>query len=109
MPSIQVLNMQGAKVGEMELNESIFAIEPNVAAMHLVVRSILANKRQGTQSALTRGNTLEFTVPTLPQYGELRLTFTTMNGQTYTAEGFDADAEELTIIGNVGEGFKLTP
>ena len=39
----------------MELNESIFAIEPNVAAMHLVVRSILANKRQGTQSALTRG------------------------------------------------------
>ena len=60
------------------------------------------------ESALTRGNTLEFTVPTLPQY-ELRLTFTTMNGQTYTAEGFDADAEELTIIGNVGEGFKLTP
>ena len=55
MPSIQVLNMQGAKVGEMELNDSIFAIEPNVAAMHLVVRSILANKRQGTQSALTRG------------------------------------------------------
>ena len=55
MPSIQVLNMQGAKVGEMELNDAIFAIEPNVAAMHLVVRSILANKRQGTQSALTRG------------------------------------------------------
>ena len=55
MPSIQVLNMQGAKVGEMELNDSIFAIEPNVAAMHLVVRSILANKRQGTQSALTKG------------------------------------------------------
>ena len=54
MPSIQVLNMQGAKVGEMELNDAIFAIEPNVAAMHLVVRSILANKRQGTQSALTR-------------------------------------------------------
>jgi len=60
------------------------------------------------ESAITRGNALDFTVPTLPQY-ELRLTFTTMNGQTYTAEGFDADAEELTIIGNVGEGFKLTP
>lgn len=55
MPSIQVLNMQGASVGEMQLKDEIFAIEPNTAAMHLVVRSILANKRQGTQSALTRG------------------------------------------------------
>ena len=54
MPSIQVLNMQGASVGEMQLKDEIFAIEPNTAAMHLVVRSILANKRQGTQSALTR-------------------------------------------------------
>lgn len=61
------------------------------------------------ESPLTRGNTLEFTVPTLPQYGELRLTFTTEGGQTYTAEGFDASAEELTIIGSVGEGFKLIP
>lgn len=61
------------------------------------------------ESPLTRGNTLEFTVPTLPQYGELRLTFTTEGGQTYTAEGFDANAEELTIIGSVGEGFKLEP
>ena len=55
MPSIKVLNMQGASVGEMQLKDEIFAVEPNVAAMHLVVRSILANKRQGTQSALTRG------------------------------------------------------
>ena len=55
MPSIQVLNMQGASVGEMQLKDEIFAIEPNTAAMHLVVRSILANKRQGTQSALTKG------------------------------------------------------
>ena len=55
MPSIQVLNMQGASVGEMQLKDEIFAVEPNTAAMHLVVRSILANKRQGTQSALTRG------------------------------------------------------
>ena len=60
------------------------------------------------ESALGRGNTLEFTVPTLPQF-ELRLTFTTADGQTYTAEGFDAGAEALTIIGNVGEGFKLEP
>ena len=46
MPSIQVLNMQGASVGEMQLKDEIFAIEPNTAAMHLVVRSILANKRR---------------------------------------------------------------
>ncbi len=56
MPSIQVLNMQGKAAGELNLSDEIFAVKPNVAAMHLVVRSILANKRQGTQSALTRGN-----------------------------------------------------
>ena len=55
MPSIQVLNMQGKAAGELNLSDEIFAVTPNVAAMHLVVRSILANKRQGTQSALTRG------------------------------------------------------
>ena len=47
MPSIQVLNMQGASVGEMQLKDEIFAIEPNAAAMHLVVRSILANTASG--------------------------------------------------------------
>ena len=55
MPNIDVLDMQGKKVGTMELSEEIFAATVNVPAMHLVVRSILANKRQGTQSALTRG------------------------------------------------------
>ena len=55
MPNIDVLDMQGKKVGSMELSEEIFAAPVNVPAMHLVVRSILANKRQGTQSALTRG------------------------------------------------------
>ena len=55
MPTIQVLNMQGNAAGELSLSDEIFGIQPNVAAMHLVVRSILANKRQGTQSALTRG------------------------------------------------------
>lgn len=54
MPTIQVLNMQGKAAGELSLSDDIFAIEPNVAAMHLVVRSILASKRQGTQSVLTR-------------------------------------------------------
>ena len=51
---IPVLNMQGKQAGELSLNEDVFGITPNVAAMHLVVRSILAARRQGTQSALTR-------------------------------------------------------
>ena len=54
MPTIPVLNMQGKQAGELTLNEDVFGITPNVAAMHLVVRSILAAKRQGTQSTLTR-------------------------------------------------------
>jgi large subunit ribosomal protein L4 len=46
--------MEGKAIGEVELSESIFASPINESAMHLVVRSILANQRQGTQSALTR-------------------------------------------------------
>ncbi|MCE5342977.1 MAG: 50S ribosomal protein L4 [Eubacteriales bacterium] len=55
MPKTALYNMEGAAIGEVELSEELFAAPVNVAAMHLVVRSILANKRQGTQSALTRG------------------------------------------------------
>ena len=55
MPKTSLYNMEGAAIGEVELSEEIFAAPINTAAMHLVVRSILANKRQGTQSALTRG------------------------------------------------------
>ncbi|MBE6791239.1 MAG: 50S ribosomal protein L4 [Ruminococcaceae bacterium] len=54
MPKIDVLNMAGAKVSEIELCESIFAIEPNTSAMHIAVVNYLANQRQGTQSTLTR-------------------------------------------------------
>ena len=54
MPKIDVLNMAGAKVSELELCESIFAIEPNQSAMHIAVVNYLANQRQGTQSTLTR-------------------------------------------------------
>ena len=54
MPRIDVLNMAGAKVSELELCESIFAIEPNTSAMHIAVVNYLANQRQGTQSTLTR-------------------------------------------------------
>ena len=54
MPNIDVLDMTGAKVGEAELSESVFGIEPNTVVMHQMVVNYLANNRQGTQSALTR-------------------------------------------------------
>ena len=54
MSAIKVLNMAGAEVGPVELNDSIFGIEPNTAVVHEVVKNHLANCRQGTQSALTR-------------------------------------------------------
>ena len=54
MAKTALYNMEGAAIGEIELSDELFDAEINVAAMHLVVRSILANKRQGTQSAKTR-------------------------------------------------------
>ena len=54
MPSIAVLNMQGKEVGQQELSEAVFGIEPNVSVMNDMVKNYLANQRQGTQSALTR-------------------------------------------------------
>lgn len=54
MPKVAVLDMAGKEVGSIELSESIFGIEPNMAVMHDMVVNHLANKRQGTQSALTR-------------------------------------------------------
>ena len=54
MPSINVVDMKGKKVGTVELADSVFAIEPNAAVMHQMVVNYLANQRQGTQSALTR-------------------------------------------------------
>ena len=50
----KVYNMSGVQVGEVELSDGIFGIEPNVSVMHDVVKNHLANCRQGTQSALTR-------------------------------------------------------
>lgn len=54
MPKVAVLDMMGKEVGFVELPDSIFGIEPNKSVMHDVVVNHLANKRQGTQSALTR-------------------------------------------------------
>ncbi len=54
MPSIKVYNMEGLEVGEMELNDSVFALEYNEPLIHQAVVTRLANERQGTKSALTR-------------------------------------------------------
>ncbi len=54
MPKVTVYDMTGKNVGERELNESIFGIEPNKSVLHDVVKNYLANQRQGTQSTLTR-------------------------------------------------------
>jgi large subunit ribosomal protein L4 len=55
MPKANVYNMSGALVGEANLSEAVFGIEPNQAVLHAVVKNHLANCRQGTQSALTKG------------------------------------------------------
>ncbi len=54
MPKTNVYNMSGKLVGEIELSEAVFGIAPNESVVHDVVKNHLANKRQGTQSALTR-------------------------------------------------------
>ena len=54
MPKANVYNMAGKQVGEVQLSEAVFGIEPNTYVVHDVVKNHLANCRQGTQSALTR-------------------------------------------------------
>ncbi len=54
MPKVALYNMEGSQVGDIELKDSIFAVEVNEDAVHAVVVNHLANKRQGTQSTKTR-------------------------------------------------------
>ena len=54
MLKTNVYDMTGKQVGEIELSEAVFGIEPNESVVHDVVKNHLANCRQGTQSALTR-------------------------------------------------------
>ena len=54
MATVTVLTMAGENAGTVELNDAIFGIQPNEAVVHEVVKNHLANRRQGTQSALTR-------------------------------------------------------
>ena len=55
MPKAILVNMAGEKIGEIELSEAIFGIEPNKSVLHDSVKNHLANCRQGTQSTLTKG------------------------------------------------------
>ena len=55
MPKAKLVNMAGEQIGEYELSEAVFGIEPNAAVLHESVVNHLANLRQGTQSALTKG------------------------------------------------------
>lgn len=54
MPTVGLFNKEGQKVGDMQLSDNVFGVEVNQYAMHQVVVALLANKRQGTQSAKTR-------------------------------------------------------
>ena len=54
MSKVSVYNMQGAQVGELELNDAVFGVEVNEHLVKMAVTSQLANKRQGTQKAKTR-------------------------------------------------------
>ena len=54
MPKVDLLNVEGKKVGDIELSDDIFAVEVNEDVMHEVVVNYLANQRQGTQSTKTR-------------------------------------------------------
>ena len=54
MPTVGLFNKEGQKVGDIQLSESVFAVEINQDAVHQVVVAQLANKRQGNQSTLTR-------------------------------------------------------
>ena len=54
MPTLNVVDMAGKKVSDIELSDAVFAVEPNTTVMHMAVVAYLANQRQGTQSTLTR-------------------------------------------------------
>ena len=55
MPKVALLNQTGSSVGELELNDSVFAIEPNQQALYDVVKAQRAGMRQGTHMTKTRG------------------------------------------------------
>ena len=69
MPLANVYNMAGEKIGEIQLSDAIFGIEPNKSVLHDSVKNHLANCRQGTQSALTKGEVSYSTIKPWRQKG----------------------------------------
>ena len=55
MANVSVYNMEGKEVGTVELNDAVFGVEANEHLVHMAVLQQLANNRQGTQKAKTRG------------------------------------------------------
>ena len=69
MPKAVMYDMAGSKVGEIELSEAVFGIEPNESVLNDAVKNYLANQRQGTQSALTKGEVHYSTIKPWRQKG----------------------------------------
>ena len=69
MPKANLYNMAGEQVGEVELSEAVFGVEPNEVVLHAAVKNHLANRRQGTQSALTKGEVSYSTIKPWRQKG----------------------------------------
>ena len=69
MPKANLYNMAGEQVSEVELSEAVFGIEPNEVVLHAAVKNHLANRRQGTQSALTKGEVSYSTIKPWRQKG----------------------------------------
>ena len=69
MPKANLYNMAGDVVGEVELSDAVFGIEPNEVVLHAAVKNHLANRRQGTQSALTKGEVSYSTIKPWRQKG----------------------------------------
>ena len=55
MPTAKLFNMAAENIGEVTLSDAVFGVEPNQSVLHDSVKNHLANCRQGTQSALTKG------------------------------------------------------
>ena len=54
MPKIDVYNIEGKKVSDLELNAEVFGIEPNEKIVHAALVNYMANQRQGTANTKTR-------------------------------------------------------
>ena len=115
MSTMKVLNMAGAEVGTVELNDAVFGIEPNQTVVHEVVKNHLANCRQGTQSALTRAEVSGGGKKPWRQKGT-GLSAKVAEGQMVVIDSIKMDAIKtadfrkfLTAVGVDGKAMVVTP